>query len=81
MVNSVQWMAVTGEPPPTEPPTAKQYTQAGLPWFDYYRSDAEAVAGAEKLKEVASMAQISKEKGNMLPENETLDVCSVMVFT
>ena len=78
MVNSVQWMAITGEPPPTEPPTAKQYTQAGLPWFDYYRSDAEAVAGAEKLKGVASMAQISKEKGNMLPENETLDVAHVI---
>ena len=78
MVNSVQWMAITGEPPPTEPPTAKQYTQAGLPWFDYYRGDAEAVAGAEKLKEVASMAQIAKEKGNMLPENETLDVAHVI---
>lgn len=78
MVNSVQWMAITGEPLPTEPPTAKQYTQAGLPWFDYYRGDAEAVAGAEKLKAVASMAQISKEKGNMLPENETLDVDHVI---
>ena len=78
IVNSVQWMAITGERPPTEPPTAKQYTQAGLPWFDYYRGDAEAVAGAEKLKAVASMAQISKEKGNMLPKNETLDVDHVI---
>ena len=78
IVNSVQWMAITGEPPPTEPPTAKQYTQAGLPWFDYYCGDAEAVAGAEKLKAVASVAQISKEKGNMLSENETLDVDHVI---
>ncbi len=78
IVNSVQWMAITGERPPTEPPTAKQYTQAGLPWFDCYRGDAEAVAGAEKLKAVASMAQIAKEKGNMLPENETLDVDHVI---
>ena len=31
LVNSAQWMAITGERPPTEPPTARQYTKAGLP--------------------------------------------------
>ena len=78
IVNSVQWMAITEEPPPTEPPTAQQYTKAGLPWFDYYGGDAEAMAGSEKLKAVASVGQISKEKGNALPENETLDVGRVI---
>ena len=78
IVNSVQWMAITAEPPPTEPPTAQQYTKAGLPWFDYYGGDAEAMAGSEKLKAVASVGQISKEKGNTLPENETLDVGRVI---
>ena len=75
LVNSAQWMAITGERPPTEPPTARQYTKAGLPWFDYYGGDAEVVAGAEKLKVVKSVAQIAKEKGDTpLPENETLDI-------
>lgn len=78
IVNSVQWMAITDEPPPTEPPTAQQYTQAGLPWFDYYGGDAQAIAGSEKLKAVASLGQISKEKGNALPENESLDVGRVI---
>lgn len=67
-------MAITGERPPTEPPTAKQYTKAGLPWFDYYGGDAEVVAGAEKLKEIKSVAQIAKEKGDVPPENGTLDI-------
>ena len=61
LVNSAQWMAITGERPPTEPPTARQYTEAGLPWFDYYGGDAAAVAGAEKLKTVKSVAQIAKK--------------------
>src|SRR5580765_1747087 len=39
LVNSVTWRAITGEAPPTRPPTAKDYTRAGYPWFDYY--DAE----------------------------------------
>lgn len=33
LVNSVTWQAITGRRPPTEPPTAKQYTKAGYPWL------------------------------------------------
>src|SRR6185436_12896414 len=36
LVNSTTWLALTGQKPPTQPPTAKQYTKAGFPWFDYY---------------------------------------------
>ena len=49
MANSQQWMAVAGEPPPTQPPTAREYGEAGLPWFLYYDADREALAGAERL--------------------------------
>ena len=31
--------------PPTEPPTAPEYTRAGLRWFDYYGGDAEQPLG------------------------------------
>ena len=75
IVNSSQWMAVTGERPPTEPPTAKDYTEMGLPWFDYYGGDAQAIAGAEKLKTIKSVAQVGKERGRApLPENESVEV-------
>ena len=75
ILNSSQWMAITGERPPTEPPTAKHYTEMGLPWFDYYGGDAEAIAGAEKLKAIKSVAQIGREKGDApLPGNESVEV-------
>ncbi len=75
IVNSVQWMAVTGAQPPDSPPTAKTYTEMGLPWFDYYGGDAEAVAGAEKFKAIGSVAQIAGGEGIMpMPDNETIDV-------
>ena len=72
IANSGQWMAMTGEKPPTTPPTAKQYADAGLPWFDYYDGDATAVAGAEKFADLSSVAEIGAKKGEMpLPENES----------
>ena len=75
IVNSSQWMAITGERPPTEPPTAKEYTEMGLPWFDYYGGDAQAIAGAEKLKAIKSVAQVGKERGRApLPGNESVEV-------
>jgi hypothetical protein len=68
-------MTITGEYPPTEPPTAKKYTEAGFPWFEYYDADAKALEGAEKLKKLKSVIANGKEKGETpLPENETLEI-------
>lgn len=73
IANSAQWMAITGERPPIEPPTARHYTEAGLPWYDYYDADHEAVSGSENLKSVKSVAQTGKEKGETaLPDNESI---------
>ncbi len=59
----------------TIPRTAEQYTRAGLPWFDYYAPDAEAVGGSLKLKGMKSVAGMSAEKGaKVLPENNTITV-------
>ena len=75
IANSMQWMAMTGERPPTEPPSAKDYTDAGMPWFSYYGGDAEAVEGAENLKGIVSVAATGEQKGETpLPDNESLDV-------
>lgn len=74
IANSTQWMAITGERPPIEPPTALQYTEFGLPWYDYFDADHEAVSGSEILKSVKSVAQTGKEKGEAaLPENESVN--------
>lgn len=75
IANSTVWTAVTGERPSTEPPTAKDYTENGMPWFDYYGGDAEAVEGAKKLAKLVSVAAMGKMKSETpLPENESVDV-------
>lgn len=77
--NSLVWRQITGENPPTVPPTAKEYNSAGLPWFDYYAQDAIALEGAAKLKDLKSVAQLGKEKDDApLPENQSVDVVKVI---
>ena len=79
IANSAQWMAITGERPPTVPPTARRYTDAGLPWFEWYGGDAAAVAGSKKLKSLASVARMGEsEDETPLPENETIEVNRVI---
>lgn len=73
IANSLTWRAVTGEHPPTPPLTAAEYTRHGLPWFDYYDGDRQALAGADKLAKVRSVRQLGDEKGDVpLPENESV---------
>ena len=56
LLNSGQYRAVTGGAPPHEPPTAAEYTEAGLPWFEYYDGDREALKGASRLERLDSIA-------------------------
>ena len=71
IANSLVWRAITGSNPPTTPPTAKEYTSAGLPWFEYYAGDREALEGAPALAGLKSVSEMGKEKGDVpLPENE-----------
>lgn len=63
IANSAQWMAITGERPPTEPPTAKDYTRRRLPWFDYYDADAKAIEGAARLGKVKSVRARDEAEG------------------
>jgi hypothetical protein len=71
LCNSLVWQSITGQHPLYPPPTAKSYSEAGLPWFDYYRDDVEALPGSDTLAELKSVSQISQTKGDhALPENE-----------
>ncbi|HXF53686.1 MAG TPA: hypothetical protein VNK52_06135, partial [Hyphomicrobiaceae bacterium] len=63
LVDAVQWREITGEAPPTKPPTAADYTRAGLPWFDYYASDLATLAGAPELTRLKSVTEMAEEKG------------------
>ncbi len=81
LLNSAQWISVTGERPPTKPPTAQEYAARGLPWFDHYGGDKQAVAGAEKLRGLKSVAQKAWNKINRpLTDNEPVTIETVIAL-
>jgi hypothetical protein len=72
IANSMVWRSITGQEPPTTPPTAAEYTRAGLPWFEYY-SDRPAAEAGGVLGMLKGILQLGAEKGDApLPENESV---------
>ena len=70
IANSFLWREITGENPPTTPPTAKEYNDAGLPWFSAYQDPGEALQGSKKLAALSSVATKAAEARQIpLPEN------------
>ncbi len=79
IANARQWRAITGDAPPTEPISAMQYRQRGIPWFDYYAADLKAVEGAgilQRLKSVVEMGNAKRE--TLIPENDPIVVDRVV---
>lgn len=73
LANSLVWRAITGSHPPTTPPTAKHYSDAGLPWFEYYDDRGAPLAGSDRLRSLKSVLTLGKKKGDVpLPENESV---------
>ncbi|MCP5410098.1 MAG: hypothetical protein H6963_12495 [Chromatiaceae bacterium] len=70
LANSEQYQAITGHQPPHKSPTSRDYTSAGLPWFDYY-NDSKALPGSDTLSMLTSVAakMIEKGKGVMSDNN------------
>lgn len=71
IANSVDWENITGDRPPQLPPSASDYNNAGLPWFDYYAENRKAVAGSKKLNRLQSVQTLSKKKGEQI-SNESV---------
>ncbi len=69
ILNSMQFFSVTGMEPPSLPPTALDYTNAGMPWFEYYGADGKALAGAMKLAGLDSVAAMKLKQGKGMLEN------------
>ena len=70
ILNSLQYFEVTGKRPPHRSPTAAEYTEAGLPWFDFYAADQQALQGAKELAGLDSVAMKLKKMGKDLTGNE-----------
>jgi hypothetical protein len=79
LLSAPAWSGVTGERPPTEPPTPEHYRRAGIPWFDYYDADRKALEGAERLQGVESVAERAKRLGQPeTPGDDPVDVGPVI---
>ena len=79
LVNSATWQAITGQRPPSQPPTARDYTQAGYPWFDYYDAELKALDGSKTLAALKSVNEKAQEKrAKPLPDNETVSVTNIV---
>ena len=70
ILNSLQFLQVTGVEPPAKPPTARDYTEAGLPWFEHYGGDLTALDGAKKLAGLDSVAARRAEAGGGRPRRQ-----------
>lgn len=57
LVTPPEWRRVTGEEPPPSPVDRAAYTQAGLPWYDYYDQDAHDLAPTEPLRDVEPVGE------------------------
>lgn len=64
IMNSKAWRGITGENPPTKPPTAKTYSDFGLPWFEYYDGEAKSMDNPSPLLGLKSPASIEKGNGD-----------------
>ena len=71
LLNSAQFCSVTGAAPPHEPPNAKEYNEAGLPWFEYYDAERTALGGAPRLARIDSLAVRRLKEGAAPLEADT----------
>jgi len=82
ILNSQQWHGVTGRSMPQMPPSAKEYTQAGLPWFEYYDDQNPSLTGSTKLAGLDSVAAASIKQGKPpLGDNQSLSPQKVQTLT
>ena len=71
ILNSLQFLQATGVAPPAKPPTARDYTEAGLPWFEHYGGDLTALDGAKELAGLDSVSTRKLKQGEgVLDDND-----------
>lgn len=75
IVDSRSFRRITGSEPPPTPVTAREYAEAGLPWFDLLDEKDPDLPPAEKLQGVKSVATMDQEKGGAsLQDDGTLNI-------
>jgi hypothetical protein len=77
LLNSEIYRKVTRADPPHKPLTAKEYTKAGIPWFDYYLN-GETLSGSAVLAKLDGVAGALLKAGKKLDDNKPLHIASTV---
>jgi hypothetical protein len=78
LVNSEMWREITGEQAPSSPVTAQEYERTGLPWYDLYDENSQALSGSDVLADVKSVAQMDVDTfGHAINNNDPVTVDEV----
>lgn len=75
IVNSADYVTITGRPAPPPPIDARTYTEYGLPWFELYDGDRADVPSPERLAGVRSTGEIDQARtGRTSDDAASIDV-------
>lgn len=61
IVNSMMFRDITGQEPPSTPISARQYTEAGLPWLELYDEHKADLRGSDKFRNIRSIEDREQE--------------------
>jgi len=80
LLNSDEYKIITGNNPPHQAPSSQDYTDAGMPWFEYY-SDNKALPGSDILGNLRSVAaKLIKKRGGALKENNSVNPDNIKII-
>ncbi|MCX7645667.1 MAG: hypothetical protein N2Z62_10285 [Rhodobacteraceae bacterium] len=82
LIHAKDWESITGNPPPTLPPTARDYAKAGLPWFECYGADRPPSQRASGLfGRIRSLGALFRARnGRPQPESEEVKIPTPVPF-
>ncbi len=67
ILNAQQWHAITRDAPATRPISNAEYARAGIPWFDWYDADKNALGGAKVLRDIKPVVSEQDPTGTGIP--------------
>ncbi len=79
IINSAQFLELTGVQPPATLVDTKTYTEYGLPWFDLYDETKADISPSEHFTAVKTIAEIDARKGETAVDNESVDVAETQI--
>jgi hypothetical protein len=81
ILNSAQFLAITGIVPPPTPVDAQAYTDHGLPWFALYDEGAGDVPISARLTQVKTVSERDAERGEPVQGETSLHVSEAQIRT